>query len=288
MSDEIRVKVNSYGAGRALSLCYFDPISGKKVAKSSGTTNWREAERLAGALEKQLRAGRGAGPNKISWQDFKARYVAEHVASLAPKTAESVRGAFAHIDRLLNPDKLCKINASALSTLQTKLRATGIKETTVASVLRTVRAALGWAKSVNLIDDVPRVTMPKRAKGKGMKGGPLLGEQFDRLLMAVPKIRPKDSAEWVWFLEGVLLSGLRLAEAVQLSWEADAPFSLDLSGRHPRFRIKGEARRAGKISCSRWFPRQRSFSLPPHPSGDTGGCSALTRPDRTFPLTPTM
>ena len=34
MSEEIRVKVHSYGAGRALSLVYIDPVTGKKVAKS--------------------------------------------------------------------------------------------------------------------------------------------------------------------------------------------------------------------------------------------------------------
>ena len=57
MSEEITVKVHSYGPNRPLSLVYFDPISGKKKAKSSGTTNWREAERLAGELEKELRSG---------------------------------------------------------------------------------------------------------------------------------------------------------------------------------------------------------------------------------------
>ena len=48
MSNEIAVKVNSYGPSRPLSLVYFDPISGKKKAKSAGTTDWRDAERLAG------------------------------------------------------------------------------------------------------------------------------------------------------------------------------------------------------------------------------------------------
>jgi len=35
-----------------------------------------------------------------------------------------------------------------------------------------------------------------------MKGGSLIGEQFDRLLLAVPRIRPKDSAEWQRYLTG--------------------------------------------------------------------------------------
>jgi integrase len=202
-----------------------------------------------------------AGPNKITWPDFKARYLGEHVASLAPKSVNNVQWAFNCIDRHLNPDKLCKVNAAALSTLQAKLRATGIKETSIASVLRTVRAAMGWAESVGLLNDVPKIVMPKRARGKGMKGGPLLGEQFDRLLMAVPKIRPKDSEEWARFLEGVLLSGLRLGEAVELSWDSSASFSLDLTGRHPRFRIKGEAQKSGKDQLLPMVPEAGEFFL---------------------------
>ena len=82
MSEEIKVKVHSYGTGRPLSLVYFDPISGKKKAKSSGTTDWREAERLAGELQKELEAGRYTPPSKITWQQFRERYKAEHLASL--------------------------------------------------------------------------------------------------------------------------------------------------------------------------------------------------------------
>ena len=61
----IHVKVNSYGPGRPLCLVYFDPVSGKKIAKSARTRDWREAERLAGELEKELRAGRYAAPSQI-------------------------------------------------------------------------------------------------------------------------------------------------------------------------------------------------------------------------------
>ena len=74
---------------RPLSLVYFDPISGKKKAKSAGTRDWREAERLAGELQKELEAGRYAPPSKITWQQFRERYTTEHLASLKPKTVEN-------------------------------------------------------------------------------------------------------------------------------------------------------------------------------------------------------
>src|SRR4051812_33253180 len=48
MADEINVHVAGYGAGRNLMLRYSDPLTGKRVAKSAGTRNRREAEREAG------------------------------------------------------------------------------------------------------------------------------------------------------------------------------------------------------------------------------------------------
>jgi len=261
MSEEIKVKVHSYGPGRPLSLVYIDPISGKKKAKSSGTTNWREAERLAGELQKELEAGRYAPPSKITWQQFRERYTAEHLASLKPKTVENIGHVLDQVEQHLDPDRLVKVNAAALSRLQAKLRDTGIKETTIASILRQVRAALGWAVSVGMLSAVPKVNMPKGAKGRKMKGGAVVGEQFDRMIAAVLKVRPKDAAAWVRYLTGLWLSGLRLQESITLSWEADSLFAVDLSGRRPRFRIKGAAQKNGQDELLPMTPDFAEFLL---------------------------
>jgi len=285
MSDEIVVKVNSYGNDRPLSLVFVDPISGKKKAKSAGTRDWREAERLAGELEKELRAGRSASPSKVTWQEFRTRYTAEHLASLKPKSRENARHALDAVERHLDPDRLCKINAGALSTFQAKIRATGVKETTIACILRTVRAALGWAVSVGMMPAVPKMTMPKGAKGRRMKGGALVGEQFDRMLAAVPKVRPNDSAEWVRYLTGLWLSGLRLAESVALSWDADALFAVDLTGRHPRLRIKGEAQKSGQDQLLPLTPDFGEFLLATPEDQRHGRVFRLNQDGGNIPLT---
>jgi integrase len=189
------------------------------------------------------------------------------------------------VEQHLNPDRLVKLTASALSTLQSKLRATKIKETTIASVLRHVRAAIGWAVSVGMLAQVPKMVMPKRAKGRKMKGGALVGEQFERMVVQIEKVlfppskrtdkrRPKGilTAEqqearrqtveaWKRYLTGLWLSGLRLSESIALSWDYDAPFVLDLSGRHPRFRIQGEAQKSGKDELLPLTPDAAEFFL---------------------------
>jgi integrase len=63
------------------------------------------------------------------------------------------------------------------------------------------------------------------------------------MLLAVPKVRPRDALAWERFLTGLWLSGLRLGEAVALSWELDASFAVDLSGRFPAFRIEARAQK---------------------------------------------
>ena len=261
MSDEIKVNVMQYPDRANLVLAYTDPVSGKRKTKSAGTSNEKDAWKAAAAWEEELRAGPQCPPSKVTWQAFRERYEQEHLASLAEKTRVHVSVALNHLEKYLNPDRLCKVNASALSTLQTKLRGRGIRETSIASILRSIKAALSWGVSVGLMKAVPRINMPKGSKGKKMKGGALVGEQFDRMLAAVPKIRPKDSAEWQRYLTGLYLGGLRLGESVALSWDADAPFAVDLSGRHPRFRIKGEAQKSGRDELTPMTPDFAEFIL---------------------------
>jgi integrase len=261
MNDEIRVTVMRYADRDSLVMVYVDPISGKRKTQSAKTPNEKDAWKAAAAWEEELRAGPHCPPSKVTWQAFRKRYEEEHLASLSRNSRDSSLFQLNQLEKHLNPDRLCKVDASALSTLQAKLRATGIKETSIATCLRTVRAALSWAVSVGMLRQAPKVVMPHGAKGRKMKGGALLGEQFDRLLLAVPKIRPKDAEEWKRYLNGVWLSGLRLGESVALSWDAEAPFAVDLSGRRPRFRIKGGAQKSGRDELAPMTPDFAEFLL---------------------------
>ena len=302
MNEEVKVKVHSYGPDRPLSLVYIDPVSGKKKAVSAQTRDWREAERKAGELQRELEAGRYAPPSKITWQHFRERYTAEHLASLKPKSVESANYALDAVKTHLDPDRLVKVNAAALSKLQAKLREVKVKEitgkdgetrivktkskeTTIASVLRHVRAALGWAVSVGMLSAVPKINMPKGSKGRKMKGGAVVGEQFDRMIAAVPKVRPKDSAEWVRYLTALWLSGLRLQESVALSWEADSPFAVDLTGRRPRFRIKGTDQKNGNDQLLPLTPDFAEFLLQTPEAERVGLVFRLNVAGTSIPLT---
>ena len=54
---------------RAFSgLVYWDPVSGKKIAKSAGTSDPKEAERRASELEKLLALGTAGVPSRLTWR----------------------------------------------------------------------------------------------------------------------------------------------------------------------------------------------------------------------------
>ena len=47
MNEEIRVHVVKYAARSNLVMRYVDPVTGKQIAKTTGTSRKREAERKA-------------------------------------------------------------------------------------------------------------------------------------------------------------------------------------------------------------------------------------------------
>ena len=240
--NEIKVLVVKYPDRRFLMMRYIDPVTGQQKARSTGTRVRREAERAAAKWEAELQEGRYQQPSRISWQEFRERYEDEKLSSLADNTAGATTTAFNHLERVINPQKLITLTSTVLSRFQAKLRQESMKEITIATHLRHLHAALSWAVSMGMLPKVPDFHMPKRAKGRTlMRGRPITAEEFERMLGKAPGVRPKDTAAWLYYLNGLWLSGLRLEESTILSWDEDAAFFVDLSGRRPRFRIYAEA-----------------------------------------------
>ena len=255
MSEEIRVHVIEEKDRTNLVMRYRDPVTGKHVKKSAGTDNRKEAKKRVAQWEANVNEGRYHAPLKTTWEEFRQRYEAEHLATLAPGTQDRAGRALDHYERHMSPRLLRDVNASRISLFHSKMRTEtredGIpcnrSDATIAAHLRHLKAAFRWGESVGIMTKAPKVTMPKRVKGaKLMKGRPLVGEELDRLISAAKKVRRRDADAWEFYLRGLWLSGLRLQESLALSWDADADFAVDLSGKHPRFRIAGSAQKSGQ------------------------------------------
>lgn len=240
--NEIKVTVSKFADRPYFVMRYTDPVTGKRHSRSTNATTRREAERVAAKWEAELQEGRYQASSNISWQEFRERYESEKLASLAQSTADSAATAMNHLERLINPKNLTVLTSTVLSKFQAKMRLEGMRETTIATHLRHLRAAISWAVSMELVPKVPDFHMPKRARGRTlMRGRPITTEEFERMLAVVPKVRPDDAATWAYYLRGLWLSGLRLEESTVLSWDEDSPIMVDLTGRRPRLRIYAEA-----------------------------------------------
>lgn len=89
-----------------------------------------------------------------------------------------------------------------------------------------------------------------------MKGRPITGEEFDRMLDAVPKVvkmkgsTKEDKARvvesWKFYLRGLWYSGLRLSESLELYRDREDKLSIDFSGKYPMLRIRAESEKGKK------------------------------------------
>ena len=102
--NEIKVTVTKYADRKYFVMRYVDPVTGKRHSRTTRATTRREAERMAAKWEAELQEGRIPGPYNISWTEFRERYEAEKLASLAKATADSASTAMNHLERLINPE----------------------------------------------------------------------------------------------------------------------------------------------------------------------------------------
>lgn len=288
--NEIKVRVTKYD-DRKFFVAYYDcPLAGRRIYRSTKKTTRRDAERFAAVWEAELHDGRYKPPSKITWADFRARYESEHLASLAVKTKEHAETAFRQLEKHCRPKRLADVTADRLSHFQKKLRENGLAEASIRSYLGHIRAALRWAQDQKLLHEAPKVPTPKRAKnGKVMKGRPVRLEEFERMLLctvtgllkaSAAETKPgkkRQSAEaarkrlrsrrkraeqiapaWQFFLKGLWTSGLRLSEAMVLSWD-DRPdrITVDLSGRYPMMHIRSSLEKGNK---DRLYPISPEFA----------------------------
>lgn len=233
MADRtITVWVNRYPDRSTFLLQWIDPVSGKRRTKSSGIRDTgrardrKDAEAKARELEQLLRRGVAAIPSEMSWDTFRERYEKEHVPSLAKDTAAKIGTICNYVEEIIAPRRLFDVTGERISQLAATLREKKKSESTIKSYLGQLKAILRWAVSQKLLPECPPIPTIRRAKRSSgatpMKGRPITGEEFDRMLEAVPQVVGEEAAPaWRHYLRGLWVSGLRLGESLELYWDRD-------------------------------------------------------------------
>lgn len=218
--NEIRVSVVDYGR-KYLQLRYVDPSTGKQKTKSAETANRKDAIKAAGKWQAELREGRHKPASTMTWAEFRDRYETDGLATHADESVKKVLTTFKMVEELHQPTPkhLRDLTTESLVRWTTALL-NGRAPATAALYCRTLRAALGWAHEQGFIHSIPKLRKPKGADGDEMKGRPLCLEEHERMLLAVKKVTGAEKApQWQRLLNGLWWSGLRLGEALRLSWD---------------------------------------------------------------------
>jgi len=240
--NAITVKVTKYSGRKFYVMYWEDPLTRKRCYESTKRTTRSKAERVAAVREAELLEGRYKPATNTTWQEFRERYEDEVLTSLAERTDKAVGTVFNKVEALVHPQKLSDLNADRLSEYQSGLRKAELAEATIRTYLAHLRSALRWAVDMGMLREVPKVKMPKRARGsKMMKGRPITTEEFERLLSKTESVVGAAAAQsWQHFLTGLWWSGLRLSEGLDLWWDRQDKLRVDMDGRRPMLWIRAD------------------------------------------------
>jgi integrase len=247
MVDSLKVYIFKRKGRKNFEAEFTDPRTGHKHRKSLGTVNKREAEREAGRIEAELREGQWRATRKMKWKDFRKKYETEGMFDLAPASVKAFQEAANKLETLLRPSTLQSVTEDKLNSFTTLCLAEGLSKHTVARHLRHLKAALRWSVGQKLLMDCPSIRMPKGTSSGKAKGRAVTTEEFERMLSNVGKVVGAEQVEsWKFLLKGLWWSGLRLGEALKLSWDNPKDLMVDLSGKRPFLQIQGTAEKGGK------------------------------------------
>ncbi len=228
-------------ADRPFYQCQWkDPVTGKFKTRSTGCAGRREAERFAARLATEIEAGNTV-KTKTKWADFRKRVEAELFPGLRPKTRNKLSDTMRLVERVVNPERLISIREHQVSQIETHLWQRSRSAFTVRTHLDVLRRMLKWAVEKKLLGSVPNIILPAEPADP-MRGRAVTTEEFERMTAATPAVvGEKRAPEFIRTLNGLWLSGLRIAEAHKFHWEDESEISIDLSGKRPLFRIQGES-----------------------------------------------
>jgi integrase len=274
-TNEITVRVVEFSDRKNYQFQWLDPTTEKKKTKASDIPRSRpksEASKAAGVFQAELNSGNYAAPSKITWEEFRQRYETEKLPEMKPTAAEKSRVVLNRVEEMIGPKRLSSLTESEISRWQAMLLKSGCSKPTIASYLGTLKAALRWAARLKLINAAPVINSPRKDSGSAMKGCAFTSEEFERMLDAVPaalqqKPRnkhhepgpPSDDVvlSWRHYLRGLWLSGLRLTESINLTWDDRSNLVIDMTGKRPMFRIPGEHNKNGS---NQLFPIAPDFA----------------------------
>ena len=152
----------------------------------------------------------------MRWERFREEFADDYLADFSTGYVSNVECTLNVIEDLMEPDTLARITEKWLTRFHSLVKKRKVKNATVRKYFQHLKTALNWALEQKYLKTVP--TFPKQTRqtqkgGRLMKGRPVTGEEFDRMVAVT------ESESLKRLLNGLWLSGLRLGEALNLTWD---------------------------------------------------------------------
>lgn len=244
---------------RNIEVQWEDPTTGRLRTRSTGTKKEREAIAFQLNLETKLNDDEGEGTDVTTFALAADRYESEVLSSRAEKTQNKWKATRHHVEQIIDPQFVSALKSKKIGQLANALRAKHLAALTVKGYLSYLRTFLKWCKKEWMIREVPNFEMPRRVNK--MKGRPITQEEFDRMIAALPDVfQPVLIPTWTFFLRGLWLSGLRLGEALKLTWDR-SDFCVNLESGIVRIKIEANAQKSTKAQLLPVAPDFSDFLL---------------------------
>jgi integrase len=237
-------------------LKFYCPILGKRIRKNCGTKDRREARAILRECRERLLNGKYAAsggaiteasaqqvavpvpthdPDERTWDETTELYYSQHKRRVRRKSGKSSESRLDIAMRIFEARR-AKQKLPPGVTLRECLTLDGLEyledqlldgaesrydhrsPNSVNSMLGTVMAFARYCYDHQWIDRVP--PLRKLDVDEVMRGRPITGEEFERMLAAVPKIVGDGPAEqWRFALKILWESGFRIADLLDFSWD---------------------------------------------------------------------
>jgi integrase len=219
---------------------------GTKIPADGKVKSRKAAHDAARDWQTELQSG-DSTPGKITWERFRERFEKEVWPEHPASTQELDAIAFDHLQYIAKPVLLTDVDAEAVAKFKRGLRKRGNSASTIGIRLRHLRKALNWAVKRGMLKSAPVIEQPKDAKRAKAKGRAITEAEYSLIVDCVKEVIPAPYvAMWRHFIEGLWTGGLRIEEALRLSWEPDAPVRVVMSDNGaPYFHFDPEGHKRG-------------------------------------------
>src|SRR5262245_47840361 len=120
--SEISVKVTKFADRKFLLMYYDDPITGRRVTRSTRQTTDAAARTAAGKWEAELREGRYKPKSNVTWAEFREQFLHDHLRDAPDRTFSAYQTCLNAVETFCKVNRLAELTEARIAHVAAELR----------------------------------------------------------------------------------------------------------------------------------------------------------------------